>query len=231
MDTAAPDELLHALRGAGLVLTLTPAGTLSVKPGEHLTDETRALIREHKAELLAALAAEVPQVPQVPLLRGCGSAADVEALEERAAILEHDAGMSRAEAEAAARAQVQRSVHAQPRQPVATRGRAAFEAARAEARQADADAAAWSMAIEPPVTGTGSEARRQRALALLAAEPELLHAVVADAGGDPVLVTVAVRGRATVELAIPSADFEPAAFLALVARRGSAHPQPEENRT
>lgn len=148
-----------------------------------------------------------------------------EAVEERAAILEHDAGMSRAEAEAAARAQVQRSVHAQPRQPVVTlaRGRAAQEAERAEARQRDRDAAAWSLAIEPPVTGTGSEARRSRALALLAAEPELLHAVVADAGADPVLVTVAVRGKGTVELAIPAADFEPGAFLALVARLGSAH--------
>ena len=79
----------------------------------------------------------------------------------------------------------------------------------------EADAAAAQRAA--------ASARRSRALALLAADAEPLHAVVADAGADPVLVTVAVRGKGTVELAIPAADFEPGAFLALVARLGSAH--------
>ena len=51
-------ELLHHLRGAGLVLTLTPDGGLHVAPRSALTDEHRHAIREHRTELLALLAAE-----------------------------------------------------------------------------------------------------------------------------------------------------------------------------
>ena len=38
-------NLLHHLRGAGLVLTLTPAGGLHVAPRDALTDHNRAAIR------------------------------------------------------------------------------------------------------------------------------------------------------------------------------------------
>ena len=38
-------ELLHHLRAAGLVLTLTPAGGLHVAPRSALTDDRRATIR------------------------------------------------------------------------------------------------------------------------------------------------------------------------------------------
>ena len=51
-------ELLHHLRGAGLVLTLTPDGALHVAPRSALTDAHRQAIREHRTELLALLAAE-----------------------------------------------------------------------------------------------------------------------------------------------------------------------------
>ena len=83
-------ELLHHLRGAGLVLTLTPAGGLHVAPRNALTDDHRAAIRaERDALVLALMAAE--------------HEADAEAFEERAAIMEFDGGLPRAEAEAAAR--------------------------------------------------------------------------------------------------------------------------------
>ena len=79
-------ELLHHLRGAGLVLTVTPAGGLHVAPREALTDDLRAVIRAERDSLVRALDAEAQR----------------EAFEERAAIMEFDGGMTRADAEAAA---------------------------------------------------------------------------------------------------------------------------------
>ena len=51
-------ELLHHLRGAGLVLTLTPAGGLHVAPRTALTDDHRAAIRTERDALVLALQAE-----------------------------------------------------------------------------------------------------------------------------------------------------------------------------
>ena len=79
-------ELLHDLRGAGLVLTLTPTGGLHVAPRTALTDDHRAEIRTERDALVLALEAEAQR----------------EAFEERAAIMEFDAEMTRADAEAAA---------------------------------------------------------------------------------------------------------------------------------
>jgi hypothetical protein len=51
-------ELLHQLRGAGLVLTVTPAGGLCVAPRSALTDDHRAAIRQERDELVQVLQAE-----------------------------------------------------------------------------------------------------------------------------------------------------------------------------
>lgn len=61
-------ELLHHLRGAGLVLTVTPAGGLHVAPREALTDDHRAAIRAQRDALLLALRAEAepPLAPPTP---------------------------------------------------------------------------------------------------------------------------------------------------------------------
>jgi hypothetical protein len=56
-------ELLHHLRGAGLVLTLTPAGGLHVAPRTALTDDHRAAIRTERDALVLALQAEAEQPP------------------------------------------------------------------------------------------------------------------------------------------------------------------------
>lgn len=58
----APD-LLHHLRGAGLVLTLTPAGGLHVAPRSALTDDHRAAIRAERDALVLTLQAEAAQPP------------------------------------------------------------------------------------------------------------------------------------------------------------------------
>ena len=79
-------EVLQALCRAGLVLEVSGSALL-VRPADKVTDELRSLIRAFKEEL-------------VPLVLHEG---DVEIFEERAAILEFDGGMTRLEAEAAAR--------------------------------------------------------------------------------------------------------------------------------
>jgi hypothetical protein len=51
-------ELLHHLRGAGLVLTLATGGGLHVAPRTALTDDHRAAIRTERDALVLALQAE-----------------------------------------------------------------------------------------------------------------------------------------------------------------------------
>lgn len=55
----APD-ILSWLAGRGLTVRPRPDGNLEVSPRRLLTDEARQLIREHKAELLTALADPLP---------------------------------------------------------------------------------------------------------------------------------------------------------------------------
>jgi len=65
------------------------------------------------------------------------------------------------------------------------------------------------------------ERRRNRALAILADEPERHIAVVAEPG-DPAYVTVAIRGVAVGELTIPAERFDGFALLALMQQYGHA---------
>ena len=78
-------EVLHTLRRAGIALDVSGAALL-VTPAGRLTDELRLQIRAFKEELVSLVLHE----------------GDVEAFEERAAIMEFDGGMTRPEAEAAA---------------------------------------------------------------------------------------------------------------------------------
>jgi len=54
---AAPCELLQTLQEDGFELSITPAGGLAVIPSSRLTDPLRALIREHKHDIVHALEA------------------------------------------------------------------------------------------------------------------------------------------------------------------------------
>jgi hypothetical protein len=97
---SAADILTH-LSAAGISLTPTPTpGLIFASPRAALTDEHRRLIRAHKPELLALLT----QAPApVPPLTPDDKAAIAEALEERAAIREHEGGEPRPVAEREAR--------------------------------------------------------------------------------------------------------------------------------
>ena len=64
-----------------------------------------------------------------------------------------------------------------------------------------------------------AKARRQRVLAMLAERPGTRYAVVVDnPDTDPVIVTLAIRGVGTCELAIPAAKFDAFMLLELLDR-------------
>ena len=67
-----------------------------------------------------------------------------------------------------------------------------------------------------------AEARRRRVLEMLAQNPTARYAVLTDTQADPeaVLLTLAIRGRATCELRIPRAKYDPFLLLALIERHG-----------
>jgi len=66
-----------------------------------------------------------------------------------------------------------------------------------------------------------AEARRQRVLAMLAEQPGIRYAVVADnPDSDPVIVALGIRGVGTCELHIPREKFDPFLFLELIERQG-----------
>ncbi|MFM1855697.1 MAG: TubC N-terminal docking domain [Pseudomonadota bacterium] len=78
-------ELLHQFHRAGITV-VAEAGNLFVRPASALTEAHRQALRASKQELLLLLAA-------------VGDSSRLEEFEERAAIMEFDGGMSRAEAE------------------------------------------------------------------------------------------------------------------------------------
>lgn len=86
---------LSRLRRAGFMPGISPTGGLLIEPASRLTAAQRAYIRAHKVLLLEELRAELAPEPLPPLV----PAFDQDAFEERAAILEYDAGFSRDEAE------------------------------------------------------------------------------------------------------------------------------------
>ena len=92
------ETVLSRLRADGLALEVTGAN-LKVWPRSRLTDEHRTLILSQKSALLLLLSGRRPR----PLPAKAREAVR-EAIEERAAIQEFDGGMSRSEAESAARA-------------------------------------------------------------------------------------------------------------------------------
>jgi hypothetical protein len=75
-------------------VSLTPDNGLKVTPAKALTDELRASIKEHKAELVGYL---------LNTAANDANEAERELIEERAAIMEYDGGVERPRAERAAK--------------------------------------------------------------------------------------------------------------------------------
>jgi hypothetical protein len=98
-----------------------------------------------------------------------------------------------------------------------------------------AGAGAGIGATKPPIALHGdngpridpaAEARRQRVLAMLADHPTARYAALTDMQADPevVILTLAVRGRATCDLRIPREKWDGVLFLELLERHcGTIH--------
>lgn len=73
-----------------------------------------------------------------------------------------------------------------------------------------------------PLPDPPSEARRQRVLAMLTANPNARYALVTDTEANPkaVILALAIRGRATCELRIPRDKYDPFLLLTLIQRHG-----------
>ena len=84
------------MRQAGFIPAISPAGGLLIEPASRLTVAQREFVKAHKVLLLAELREEAANDP--PLVPP-PMTFDQEAFEERAAILEFEAGFSRDEAE------------------------------------------------------------------------------------------------------------------------------------
>ncbi len=69
---------------------------------------------------------------------------------------------------------------------------------------------------------TEADTRRGQVLAMLDERQDTRYAVlVDDPDSDPVLLTLAIRGQATCELAIPAGKFDPFELLAMLDRHGA----------
>ena len=85
---------------------------------------------------------------------------------------------------------------------------------------------AASVAAHPappaPLVGTAAEVRRQRVLDMLSKNPTARYAILTDTESEPeaVLLTLAIRGKATCELTIPKAKYDPFLLLDLLDRHG-----------
>lgn len=104
-------------------------------------------------------------------------------------------------------------LRAEPRSALTDDARALIQAHRAELLAALASDA---------LTDPKAEVRRPRVLVMLAERPGIRYAVLTDTEADPeaVLLSLAIRGRATCELRIPRDRCDPFLLFDLIERHG-----------
>jgi hypothetical protein len=88
------------------------------------------------------------------------------------------------------------------------------------------DLAKRIVAQQKAAAGSGhdpAEARRQRVLDMLAEHPTIQYAMVTDTESEPdyVIVTLAIRGRATCDLHIPKDLYDGTLLLDLIEKHGA----------
>lgn len=84
MMALQPLEVLGTLKAAGLTVSLMPDSGLMVSPVRLLTDDHRDLIRAHKPGLVEYLMRQASEQAE----------SELEMVEERIAIMEHEAGLA-----------------------------------------------------------------------------------------------------------------------------------------
>ena len=108
------------LKVAGVALRID-GGNLRCAPADKLTPELLADIRANKPELMALLSGQAEQkidLPITPYLQP-----DLDAFEERAAVVQYDGGVTRTEAEAAAAREMVPAASTSERMPAPPRTR------------------------------------------------------------------------------------------------------------
>lgn len=91
MGALTVNTVINTIKAAGLALSLTPDAGLKVTPASAMTPELRDSIKVNRDALVAYLQREAANDDP--------SEAERELIEERAAIMEFDGGMDRAQAE------------------------------------------------------------------------------------------------------------------------------------
>lgn len=68
------------------------------------------------------------------------------------------------------------------------------------------------------------ETRRQKVIAMLAADPNLVRAITVEDTGDPqgLIMNVAIRDAGTVELMLPRTTYDPFKLMQLIEQHGQA---------
>ncbi len=84
MVALQPLEVRRTLKAAGLTVSLMPDSGLMVSPVRLLTDDLRNLIRAHKPALVEYLMCQAAEQAE----------SELEMVEERIAIMEHEAGLA-----------------------------------------------------------------------------------------------------------------------------------------
>lgn len=120
----AATEVINRLQARGVTFQRGSLGGLRVTGVSRLSEQEKATLKAHKAAILRALdapasppliepTAEPVAAPATPIQAGL-TPDEREDFEERAAIMEHDGGMTRTDAERAALARVQADRQAMP---------------------------------------------------------------------------------------------------------------------
>ena len=192
-------DLLGQIAAAGIRLIPLPDGKIRAEPSSKLTDELRQLIRDHRAEIRAALTPNPAKVEReaLPVQPSLGKAAEAE-ITRLVRLFSTSLGFSQKDADEALQVAL-----AHPQN--------ALTFYRREVERLG----------DPEVC-----ARRTRVLEMLADHPEARYAVLTHDPGQPqdVTLTLGVRGQATCELRIPKDRYDPFLLLDLIERHcGTVH--------
>ena len=99
-----PATVIGGAHADGIILAVSSNGNIKAAGPRHAVNRWMSQIREHKTRIIVALKADRTLIPKASTPTSwCPLMAAKEAFDERAAILEFDAGLTREEAERQAR--------------------------------------------------------------------------------------------------------------------------------
>jgi hypothetical protein len=208
--------IIERMVADGVKLTITAAGTIKAKGPQDAVNRWLPLIRENKAALLETLTHDNRFASADLASVACRR--DSEGTRHQAQVLRPATSLHRRIAASATQSQTGAHANTEERLtdpdmpltaatltlPCHTVGNKPTNARIAHTALETADLAA--------------DTRRQQALSMLAANPDITHAIVShtEIETDSVIVTLAIRDKATCELRIPKAKYDAFAVLRVI---------------